>query len=252
MEVRPIGSATQGQLETPRPGSFQSGIGLVRGWACEATRVDIEVVGRASLPAVYGEPRGDTQAVCGDTNNGFSLQVNWNELGEGTHTVRALVDGVELGRAQVIVATVGHPYLQGVQGEFVVQPFPQPGQQTRLRWEESRQLFVLSTGGAPSTGGEVAHGPTRSSKIHSQDHFRVASAWSVVGCAMPAASISNWMDKAHSPPCTGSRAEIRKPSAVTITTALVYRSIGTMSAMEHIPSGHSLMGWKLEAPRSPW
>ena len=149
----PIFGAAQGLLETPQPGSFQSGVGLVRGWVCSAGRVDIEVDGRTSVQAVYGEPRGDTQAACGDTNNGFSVQVNWNELGEGIHTIRALADGSEFGRAQVVVATLGQTYLQGAQGEFVVQPFPSNGQQTRIQWQETRQLFVLSNGGTPASGG---------------------------------------------------------------------------------------------------
>jgi HYDIN/CFA65/VesB family protein len=153
VEALSTSSLAQGVLETPEPGSFQSGVSLVRGWACNATRVDIEVVGRGRVQAVYGEPRGDTQAICGDADNGFSLQLNWNELVEGTHTVRALVDGVELGRAQVIVATLGQPHLQGAEGDFVVEPFPQTGKQTHLRWEESRQLFALATGGPASTGG---------------------------------------------------------------------------------------------------
>lgn len=146
--------APKGLLETPQPGSFQSGIGLVRGWVCNATRVDIEVVGRGALPAVYGQLRGDTQSACsGKADNGFSLLVNWNELGEGTHTVRALADNVEFGRAQVIVATLGQPFLLGAQGEFIVQPFPQSGSQTRIRWEESRQAFTLSNGQTPASGG---------------------------------------------------------------------------------------------------
>ena len=49
----PALSAAQGLLETPQPGSFQSGIGLIRGWVCSANRVDIEVVGRGTLQAVY-------------------------------------------------------------------------------------------------------------------------------------------------------------------------------------------------------
>ena len=149
----PALSAAQGLLETPQPGSFQSGIGLIRGWVCSANRVDIEVVGRGTLQAVYREPRGDTQSTCGDTDNGFSIQFNWNDLGEGIHTVRALADGTEFGRAQVTVATLGQTFLQGAQGEFVVQPFPQSGQQTRIRWQESRQVFVLSNGGTPASGG---------------------------------------------------------------------------------------------------
>lgn len=149
----PTLSAAQGLLETPQPGSFQSGVGLIRGWVCQASNVAIEVVGLGTLPAVYGEPRGDTQATCRDTNNGFSLQFNWNDLGEGIHTVRALADGVEFGRAQITVATLGQSFLQGAQGEFVVQPFPQTGRQARIRWLEPRQGFVLSNGGTPSSGG---------------------------------------------------------------------------------------------------
>jgi len=50
-----VGAAPQGKLETPAPGSFQSGVGLIRGWVCSAGRVDIEVIGRGALTAVYGE-----------------------------------------------------------------------------------------------------------------------------------------------------------------------------------------------------
>src|SRR6476661_2741566 len=83
-------SAPQGALETPAQGSFQSGIGVIRGWVCTATQVEIAFDERGSLPAVYGERREDTRPSCGDSNNGFSLQFNWNDLGEGSHTVRAL------------------------------------------------------------------------------------------------------------------------------------------------------------------
>ncbi len=145
--------AAVGRLETPTPGSFQSGVGLIRGWVCSATQVLIEINGTILVPAVYGEERGDTQTTCGDTNNGFSLQVNWNELGEGIHTVRALADNEEVGRATAMVTTLGQTFLLGAQGEFPVQPFPQSGQTTRLRWQESRQQFVLSNGTAAANGG---------------------------------------------------------------------------------------------------
>ncbi|MBM4259775.1 MAG: hypothetical protein FJ147_28250 [Deltaproteobacteria bacterium] len=145
--------AEQGILETPTPGSFQSGIGLVRGWVCTASRVDIEIDATVVIQSAYGEERGDTQTTCGDTNNGFSVQINWNELGEGAHVVRALADGEEVGRATVVVATLGQPFFLGAQGEFPVQPFPQAGRTTRLRWQESRQQFVLSSGATPATGG---------------------------------------------------------------------------------------------------
>ncbi len=120
-------AAPQGQLETPSQNSFQSGVGLIRGWVCSASRVDIEVVGRGALTAVYGEEREDTRPNCGDSNNGFSLQFNWNDLGEGTHTVRALADGEEFGRATVTVATLGQSVFRGARANFLSNRFPARG-----------------------------------------------------------------------------------------------------------------------------
>ena len=34
-------------LENPRPSSFQSGIGVISGWVCEADEVAIEIDGQA-------------------------------------------------------------------------------------------------------------------------------------------------------------------------------------------------------------
>jgi hypothetical protein len=121
---------------------------------CSTSQVDIEVLGRGSLPAVYGEARDDTRADCGDSNNGFSLLFNWNDLGEGVHTVRALADGEEFARAAVTVATLGRPFFQGApQSDFPLANFPANGQTTLLRWQESRQQFVLSNGGTPAAEG---------------------------------------------------------------------------------------------------
>ena len=63
-----------------------------------------------------GRPREDTQPVCGDSNNGFGLLVNWNNLGDGQHPVRALVDGVEFARTTVQVTTLGGQVLAGGEG----------------------------------------------------------------------------------------------------------------------------------------
>ncbi len=45
------------RLENPAPGSSQSGLGLISGWICQATRVDIEIDGRATFEAAYGTER---------------------------------------------------------------------------------------------------------------------------------------------------------------------------------------------------
>ena len=132
----------QARLENPAPTSFQSGIAAISGWACEAQNITIELNG---VPYRTGYPttRPDTQGVCGDTDNGFSLLWNWNNLGAGTHTVRALLDGVEFANTTVRVTTFGEPFRRGLSGTFPIPDFPRPGENKRLRWEESLQNFVI-------------------------------------------------------------------------------------------------------------
>ena len=133
-----------GTLENPGPASFQSGLGLLSGWVCEATAVELEINGGLRLAAAYGTARADTAAVCGDTANGFGIVFNWNLLGDGTHTVRALADGAEFGRATFTVTTLGVEVLQERHGETVVTDFPSLGEAVRLIWQEAQQNFVLA------------------------------------------------------------------------------------------------------------
>ncbi len=137
-----------GYLENPGPNSFQSGIGVLSGWVCEAEEVEIEIEpehgGVEQYVAAYGTERLDTLGVCGDTNNGFGLLFNWNRLGDGEHTVVAWVQGVELGRATVQVTTLGAEFLEDVEGECAVEHFPRPGERMRLVWQQNSQNFVLA------------------------------------------------------------------------------------------------------------
>ncbi len=138
---------TPGYLENPGPESFQSGVGVLSGWVCDADMVEIELNG-VPQEAAYGTERLDTAGVCGDVDNGFGLLVNWNRLGEGEHTVVAYVDGVELGRATVRVTTVGagaeEEFLRGVEGACVVEDFPRLGQSVLLEWQQNSQNFVIT------------------------------------------------------------------------------------------------------------
>ncbi len=133
-----------GSLENPGPASFQSGIGLLSGWVCDAAVVELEINGGPRMAAAYGTDRADTAPVCGDTNNGFGLLFNWNLLGDGEHTVRAVADGEEFGRATFMVTTLGVEFLQGTHGETVVKDFPSPGEAVRLVWQQAQQNFVLA------------------------------------------------------------------------------------------------------------
>ena len=131
-------------LENPQPNSSQSGIGVISGWACNANRIEIIFNETDTWQAGYGTRRTDTQGVCGDTDNGFGLLFNWNLLGDGTHTVRALADGVEFGSATVTVTTLGQEMLRGVSEAVTVSGFPTAGNDIVLRWQESQQNFVIS------------------------------------------------------------------------------------------------------------
>ena len=133
-----------GSLENPGLGSFQSGIGQLAGWVCDAAVVELEINDGPRVVAAYGTDRADTAPVCGDRNNGFGLLFNWNLLGDGIHTVRALADGEEFGRATFTVTTLGVEFLRGRQGETVVADFPAPGEAVRLVWQQAQQNFVLA------------------------------------------------------------------------------------------------------------
>ena len=102
--------------------------------------------------AAYGTERLDTHStpegaeVCGDTDNGFGLLVNWNEFGVGEHAVVALVDGEEFGRTVVRVTVLDEeePFARGLVGEYVVEDFPHLGQTTTLAWQQTQQNFVIT------------------------------------------------------------------------------------------------------------
>ena len=136
-------SGLTGYLENPGHNSFQSGVGVISGWVCEADTVEL-AIGTGRQPAAYGTERLDTEEACGDTDNGFGLLFNWNLLGEGEHEVVALVDGEELGRATVQVTTLGVEFLRDVEGECVVEDFPMLGETVLLEWQQNSQNFVIT------------------------------------------------------------------------------------------------------------
>lgn len=150
----------QGTLENPQTGSAQSGLGVLSGWVCDADSVDIVIDEAVTLKAAYGTDRDDTAKACGDTNNGFGLLLNWNLLGNGTHTIRALADGVQFGSATFTVTTMlGMEYLTDVNGTYRLSGFPVPGTDTVISWEESLQNFVVESVEVTVGGGGVGVGP---------------------------------------------------------------------------------------------
>ncbi len=138
------GTAGVGQLENPSVNSFQSGLGLVSGWVCEAEQVEVRLNGH-TITAAYGTDRADTEAVCGDRDNGFGLLFNWNLLGDGEHEVEALADGAVFGRTRVRVTTLGGAeFVQGATGRCTAEEFPSPSESVTLEWQQNRQNFVIT------------------------------------------------------------------------------------------------------------
>ncbi len=149
-----------GFFGNPRPGSAQSGVGVISGWVCEAETVEIAfehgTTGATHLePAATGTPRADTESICGDADNGFGLLWNWNLLGDGEHTVRALVDGEVFAEHPLTVTTLGlGEFPEGLSGTTVVEDFPDMGATTTLQWQHALQNFVIVP--AERTEGERA------------------------------------------------------------------------------------------------
>ena len=140
--VNPAG-VPLGNLENPASGSYQSGVAVISGWVCEADKVEFEIDGVRKLTASYGTGRGDTQAICGDKDNGFGLLYHMSLLGQGQHELRLLVDDIEIARSEFTVTTLGEQFLKGASGEYRLPDFPEPGDHTDLRWDQSRQNFLI-------------------------------------------------------------------------------------------------------------
>lgn len=139
----PPSTFAQSVLEIPHINSVQNGIGLLSGWKCTATKLTATFNNSEPLPVLYGSPRGDTSSVCGHSNTGFALLMNWNLLGDGRHTVRVFDDGVEFATATFTVITPGVEVLRQGAASVTISDFPRTGEKTTLQWQESTQSFVM-------------------------------------------------------------------------------------------------------------
>jgi hypothetical protein len=135
---------TRGNLENPAQGSYTSGIYLFSGWACDAELIEIVIDGGSGVKASYGTARGDTESICGDSNNGFGLLWNMSLLGTGAHTAVAFADGLEIGRTTFNTQTLSSGnFLSGGSGFSIDANFPRNGREVWLEWVESAQNFMI-------------------------------------------------------------------------------------------------------------
>ena len=170
-----------GFVDNPQPDSAQSGIGVLSGWVCEAETVEVELNG-VLQEAAYGTERTDTEPYCEDTNNGFGLLWNWNRLGDGPHTVRVVVDGIEFATPTVTVTTLGldDEFPTGLTGGTTLMDFPTEGETMRLVWQEAQQNFALAEGEGEGGGTHRDMGTTVLENPQPgsyQSGIRVLSGW---------------------------------------------------------------------------
>ena len=150
-------SASAQTLENPASGSTQSGIGLISGWVCEAEKVEVAITDGPTYTAGYGTPRGDTSSICGDSDNGFGVLLNYNTLGTGTHTATLLVDGVESGTTSfnVLRMSTGE-FATGLTKTATLADFPSAGHSVTLEWSQAQQNFNIVAEAIPTSGsGDV-------------------------------------------------------------------------------------------------
>ena len=132
-------------LENPQPGQTLTGVGLVSGWACEAEKITVRLKeGAAIEPVPYGGSRNDTIPTCQDDGlNSFSLLVNWNRLGVGTHTMTLFVDGRSVVSRQIQVVTFGEEFIRGLEKTLTVTDWPDWGTDVQIAWSEAKQNFEI-------------------------------------------------------------------------------------------------------------
>ena len=91
---------------------------------------------------------GLTRLGCGgDTDNGFGLLINYNNLDDGPHTATLYVDGLLTTQVDFNVQTLGTDFLRGVTGSGTITL--SDGKQVNVQWEETTQGFTI-TGYTPS------------------------------------------------------------------------------------------------------
>ena len=144
--LSPIGVANDGRLENPSNGGDYAGIQLFSGWVCDADALEVLVDGAQYLTVPYGGDRLDTQAVCGDRNNGFGLLFNMANLGSGEHTVTLFADGQKIDESTFNVTRLSTgEFAEGLTKCSVIGGFPTVDKEVVLTWSEASQNFQIQS-----------------------------------------------------------------------------------------------------------
>ena len=133
-------------LETPGNGDSLSGIGVVRGWKCEANGpLTVRFDGGSPIPLAYGNERADVQSTgaCPGSAVGFVSVWNYGVLTTGEHTAVVYDNGVEFARSTFSVVQAGAEYLTDAAGECLIQDFPEVDTNALFSWNTGTQHLEL-------------------------------------------------------------------------------------------------------------
>lgn len=137
-------------LEAPQNGGKESGLGDVHGWKCSGSNFTYTINNSAHIALAYGILRNDTIGQCGDANNGFISQQNWNFLPPGQYTLRVFDNGVQFAQATFSVANLGTEFLTGASGTYQLNF---AGQTVTIQWQENKQNFTITSASGGGGGG---------------------------------------------------------------------------------------------------
>lgn len=141
----PAAAASFAVHESPSQGTVESGVGVIRGWACDADEIEILIDGHDRMLVPYGGARGDTEPVCGDTDNGYATAVNWNRYDDGPHDLEAFVDGKRIASVTFHVARFSDVFLRDLDRSMELLDFPAAGDRMQLAWSEPHQNFTVES-----------------------------------------------------------------------------------------------------------
>ena len=137
--------APKGALENPQPNDYASGIYLFSGWVCDAESVQIGLDGAQLLDVAYGTERPDTDAACGDSDNGFGLLWNMALLPPGAHEAVLYADGQIVAQHTFNTAALSSgEFAEDLDGCAISEGFPTSDKDTIVKWTTSLQGFQIT------------------------------------------------------------------------------------------------------------
>lgn len=126
-----------------------SGVATIRGWVCDAEKIEIAIDDEPRLRVPYKGERGDTKEVCGDTDNGYSMAINWGSYTTAVsrHFFTVYADDIQIdsGTISVVRLDQDKEFLKGIEAEYTLSDFPVIGKNTTIRWSEADQNFIINS-----------------------------------------------------------------------------------------------------------